>query len=174
MDLIRGHLDAEGSVTVQAALAPLMQRRPAQDGVRDPRSPARRCADALVALSERALSAGGLPTVAGERPPVTVTMPLADLQAGIRHGTFNTGTPISPESARRMACDASVIPMALGSQASRWISVDKAGPSGPGSAEPSWPETLAACIPIVTLQRRDARSTTSGTGPTQDPPPSAT
>ncbi|HEX3813438.1 MAG TPA: DUF222 domain-containing protein [Mycobacteriales bacterium] len=116
MDLIRGRLDAEGSATVQAALAPLMQQRPAEDGVRDPRSPARRCADALVALSEQALNRGDLPTGAGERPHVTVTMTLADLQAGAGHATLNTGTPISPETARRIACDASVIPILLGSE----------------------------------------------------------
>jgi hypothetical protein len=115
MDVIRGRLDAEGSATVQAALAPLMRARSAEDGIKDPRSPARRCADALVALSEQALSRGELPTVAGERPHVTVTMSLDDLQAGTGHGTLNTGAPISPETARRIACDASIIPIVLGS-----------------------------------------------------------
>ncbi|HEX3815605.1 MAG TPA: DUF222 domain-containing protein [Mycobacteriales bacterium] len=116
MDVIRGRLDAEGSATVQAALAPLMQPRPAEDGVRDPRSPARRCADALVEMSERTLSAGGLPTVAGERPHVTVTIGLNDLRDGTGHATLNTGTPISPETARRIACDATIIPILLGSE----------------------------------------------------------
>jgi hypothetical protein len=115
MDIVLGRLDAEGSATVQAALAPLMQPRPAEDGVRDPRSPARRCADALVALSEQALGRGDLPTVAGERPHVTVTMTLDDLQAGTGHATLNTGAPISAQTARRIACDASVIPIVLGS-----------------------------------------------------------
>jgi hypothetical protein len=115
MDLIRGRLDAEGSATVQAALAPLMQPRPAEDGVKDPRSPARRRADALVALSEQALNQGDLPTVAGERPHVTVTLTLADLRGCTGHATLNTGAPISLETARRIACDASVIPIVLGS-----------------------------------------------------------
>ena len=115
-DVIRGRLDPEASATVQAALAPLMQRRPAEDGVRDPRSPARRRADALVALSEQAFRRGDLPTVAGEKPHVTVTISLDDLRAGTGHATLNTGTAISVEAARRIACDASVIPMVLGSQ----------------------------------------------------------
>jgi hypothetical protein len=116
MDLIRGRLDAEGSATVQAALAPLMQPHPAEDGVRDPRSPARRCADALVALSEQALGHGHLPTVAGEKPHVTVTIGLNDLRDGTGHATLNTGAPISPETARRIACDATIIPILLGSE----------------------------------------------------------
>ncbi|HEX3811238.1 MAG TPA: DUF222 domain-containing protein [Mycobacteriales bacterium] len=115
MDLIRGRLDAEGSATVQAALAPLMQPHAAEDGVKDPRSPARRRADALVALSEQALNRGDLPTVAGERPHVTVTLSLADLRDGTGHATLNTGAPISLATARRIACDASVIPIVLGS-----------------------------------------------------------
>ncbi|HEX3814611.1 MAG TPA: DUF222 domain-containing protein [Mycobacteriales bacterium] len=116
MDLIRGRLDAEGSATVQAALAPLMQPRPAEDGVKDPRSPARRRADALVALSEQALNRGDLPTVAGERPQVTVAIGLDNLRDGTGHATLNTGTPISTETARRISCDASVIPIVLGSE----------------------------------------------------------
>ena len=115
-DVIRGRLDPEASATVQAALAPLMQRRPAEDGVRDPRSPARRRADALVQLSEQALNRGDLPTVAGEKPHVTVTISLDELRSGTGHATLNTGTAISVEAARRIACDASVIPMVLGSQ----------------------------------------------------------
>jgi hypothetical protein len=115
-DVIRGRLDPEASATVQAALAPLMQPRPAEDGIRDPRSPARRCADALVQLSEQALGRGDLPTIAGEKPHVTVTISLDNLRSGTGHGTLNTGTPISVETARRIACDSSVIPMVLGSQ----------------------------------------------------------
>ncbi|HEX3812294.1 MAG TPA: DUF222 domain-containing protein, partial [Mycobacteriales bacterium] len=116
MDVIRGRLDAEGSATVQAALAPLMQPHPAEDGVRDPRSPARRCADALVELSEQTLGAGGLPTMAGEKPHVTVTIGLNDLRDGTGHATLNTGAPVSPETARRIACDATIIPILLGSE----------------------------------------------------------
>ncbi|HEX3812109.1 MAG TPA: DUF222 domain-containing protein [Mycobacteriales bacterium] len=116
MDVIRGRLDAEGSATVQAALAPLMQPRRAEDGVRDPRSPARRCADALVELSEQSLNCGDLPTIAGERPHVTVTIGLDDLREGTGHATLNTGAPISTETARRIACDASVIPIVLGGE----------------------------------------------------------
>ncbi|HEX3811703.1 MAG TPA: DUF222 domain-containing protein [Mycobacteriales bacterium] len=115
-DIIRGRLDPEASATVQAALAPLMQPRPAEDGVRDPRSPGRRCADALVTLSEQALGRGDLPTVAGERPHVTVSITLDDLRDATGQGTLNTGTEISPESARRIACDASIIPIVLGSK----------------------------------------------------------
>lgn len=46
----------------------------------------------------------------GEKPHVTVTMRLDDLSA-----TLNTGQPITAETARRIACDASIIPVVLGS-----------------------------------------------------------
>jgi hypothetical protein len=69
----------------------------------------------LVELSERSLGRGDLPTVAGERPHVTVTIGFDDLRDGTGHGILNTGAPISPQTARRIACDASVIPIVLAS-----------------------------------------------------------
>jgi hypothetical protein len=45
----------------------------------------------------------------GEKPHITVTMRLDDLTA-----TLN-GQPITAEHARRIACDAAIIPMVLGS-----------------------------------------------------------
>jgi hypothetical protein len=69
-----------------------------------------------VTLSEQALDRGDLPTVAGERPHVTVTIGLNDLRDGTGHGTLNTGAPVSSETARRIACDATIIPIVLGSE----------------------------------------------------------
>ncbi len=124
MDYVRGRLDAEASATVQAALGAFAQPQPAQDGVPDTRSGSRRAADALVELCSRALADGGLPTVGGEKPHVTVTIALDDLRS--KHsdetlrrpgtGTLGTGAAITAEAARRIACDASIIPILLGSQ----------------------------------------------------------
>jgi hypothetical protein len=44
-----------------------------------------------------------------------VTLTLADLRDGTGHATLNTGAPISLATARRIACDASIIPIVLGS-----------------------------------------------------------
>ncbi len=123
MDYIRGRLDSEASATVQAALGALAQPEPAQDGVPDSRSRSRRMADAWVELCGRALADGGLPTVGGEKPQVTVTIALDDLRGKASDqtlrrpgtGTLNTGAPITAEAARRIACDASIIPILLGS-----------------------------------------------------------
>jgi hypothetical protein len=139
MDYLRGRLDSEASATVQAALGALAQPEPAHDGLPDTRSGSRRMADALVDLCDRALAGGGLPAVGGEKPQVTVTISLDDLcgngaasqqttvAAGQpnfpttnrtrRHpgtGTLGTGAPITAEAARRIACDAAIIPIVLG------------------------------------------------------------
>ncbi len=124
MDYIRGRLDAEASATVQAALGAYAQPQAAQDGVPDTRSRSRRTADALVKMCDRALAGGDLPAVGGEKPQVTVTIALDDLRgkqtdATLRRtgtGTLGTGAAITAGAARRIACDAAVIPIVLGSQ----------------------------------------------------------
>jgi hypothetical protein len=128
MYYLRGRLDSEASAAVQAALGALAQPEPAQDGVADTRSGSRRMADALVEMCDRALASGGLPAVGGEEPQVTVAISLDDLRGQAPDeapapatrrpgtGTLGTGAAITPDAARRIACDASVIPMVLGSQ----------------------------------------------------------
>ncbi len=123
MDHVRGRLDSEASATVQAALGAFAQPQPAQDGVPDSRSRSRRLADALVEMCDRMLADGGLPAVGGEKPHVTVTITLDDLRGKqpdetLRRpgtGTLGTGAAITAEAARRIACDAAVIPIVLGS-----------------------------------------------------------
>ncbi len=124
MDYVRGRLDSEASATVQAALSAFAQPEPAVNGVPDSRSGSRRMADALVELCGRALADGDLPAVGGEKPQVTVTITLDDLRGkhsddrSVRPGTgtLGTGAAITAEAARRIACNADVIPIVLGSQ----------------------------------------------------------
>lgn len=103
-DLLRGRLDAEAAAMVRSAIDAV-----SAPGPRDARTPARRCADGLVELCRRYLDSGQLPTQGGEKPHITVTMRLADLSA-----TLGTGQPVTAEAARRLACDASIVPVVLG------------------------------------------------------------
>jgi hypothetical protein len=130
---IRGRLDAEAAATVQAALDPLAAPLPADEqGVKDPRTPARRRADALVQAARLLLDAGALPTQGGQRPHLTVTITLDDLRGNTDSGTTDAGTTdpagtgtgtadldtgagtITAAAARRIACDAHTIPVVLG------------------------------------------------------------
>ena len=108
---LRGDLDAVGGEYLHTALAALMNGdRPAGD----PRGHAERQADALVALARGALDGGSLPDVRSERPHVRVTIDWQALCAergapGVAGGELGWTGPITPETARRLACDASVV-----------------------------------------------------------------
>jgi Domain of unknown function (DUF222)/HNH endonuclease len=80
------------------------------------RTASQRDADALVELAHRALEAGDLPTEGGERPQVVVTVSLAVLRGRIGSASLALGGPINADVARRIACDAQVIPMVLGAR----------------------------------------------------------
>src|SRR5882757_73164 len=114
-DLIRGRLEAEGSAIVRAAIDALAAPAPAVDGERDPRSPGRRRAEAFIEICRRFLTGGAAPTQGGEKPHVTVTVSFRDLQLGLA-GHLDAGQPVTAETVRRLACDASIIPMVLGSR----------------------------------------------------------
>ncbi|MGH3998940.1 MAG: DUF222 domain-containing protein, partial [Pseudonocardiaceae bacterium] len=90
-------------------------RRPPTDGVTDTRSPTRRNADALVEAMSCLLDEGGLPTQGGQRPHLVLTMKLSDLIDGLGTATLDTGGYLTAAEARRLACDAAIIPMVLGS-----------------------------------------------------------
>jgi hypothetical protein len=94
-----GTLDPEGGALLLAALQPLAA--PAGDD--DRRTPRQRRADALVELARRQLDHGDLPVSGGERPHVTVLVPLDTLlrQPGAppaESGTHRTA-PTSPTQA---------------------------------------------------------------------------
>ncbi len=135
MHTLAGSLDVEGAAILAAALDPLSAPRPSSADGPDPRTPSRRRADALIELARRALAAGDLPDCGGDRPQVIVTMTLEQLRVRLDDATSSeaagTGAagpgaadvgvgvgsrvPLSIASARRIACDAQVIPVLLGS-----------------------------------------------------------
>jgi hypothetical protein len=90
-------------------------------------------ADAFGHLLRHASETESIPTVAGEKPHIVVTINFDDLRNGlgeqtrrtvdraeqVKHhrpglGTLNTGDAVTPDTARRLACDAKIIPMLLG------------------------------------------------------------
>jgi hypothetical protein len=105
---IDGSLDPESGQSLLTALR-AVQDAWARDGVPDPRSAPQRRADALTELCRVFLDRSYRPEVAGERPHVVITVDLETLQGkpGRRSELEDTG-PITPETARRLACDAGV------------------------------------------------------------------
>ena len=112
---LRGCLDKESAALALAVLEPLSAPQPSIDGVPDTRVPERRNADAFLQLCQLATPA--LPDVRGERPHLFVTTTLDSLQRkiGSAPGSLEGGYLISKTAIRRIACDANIIPVVLGS-----------------------------------------------------------
>jgi hypothetical protein len=106
MVAIDGLLDPEAGETLLTALEPLARPTTADDE----RSAAQRRADALTELARRQLEGGRLPQSGGVRPQVAVTIELASLlgQAGLPGGEGAWMGPLPAETARRLACDATL------------------------------------------------------------------
>jgi hypothetical protein len=106
MVAIDGLLDPEAGETLLTALEPLARPGSAEDD----RSGSQRRADALTELARRALEGGRLPNSGGVRPQLTVTIELASLlgNAGLPGGEGAWTGPLPAETARRLACDATV------------------------------------------------------------------
>lgn len=130
----RGWFDTESTAILRSALSPLAAPAGAHapgdcedstcdhgagERLPDPRSVAEREGDAVVELARRMMLVGELPTEAGSRPQVTVTISLEDLRgngAGLLEAGDGIGRGIIPAAdARRIACDAGIIPVVLGS-----------------------------------------------------------
>jgi hypothetical protein len=113
---VRGNLDPELTALLRSQLMPLAAPQPAKDGARDLRTTARRNADALAELLRRYAAAELSPSSHGTAASVTVTMTLETLERrlGSPGATLDWSGPVSAETARRLACDARVIPVVLG------------------------------------------------------------
>jgi hypothetical protein len=116
MGMVRvdGDLDLETGETLLTALRAVLDAESRSAGPDDTRTPAQRRADALGEVCRQWLDLGDRPTVAGERPHVTVTVGTDALAGEVRGGDGaslseldHTG-PVDPELARRISCDGSI------------------------------------------------------------------
>ncbi|MBM9468106.1 HNH endonuclease signature motif containing protein [Nakamurella leprariae] len=127
---ITGHLDDEGVETLRQATdplaAPAASNPPgdargaaspdpaAGNAPKDPRSAATRRAHALTQALQRALRAAAVGEHGGVRPHVTVTISLEELRSQLGTALLDHGGPIPARDARRLACDAGILPAVLG------------------------------------------------------------
>ncbi len=110
---IDGDLDPENGETVLTALRAILDSE-ARAGGHDDRTPAQRRADALAEICRQSLDRAGRPEVAGERPHIVVTVGLDALTSGAGRAELDHTGPVSPETARRIACDASISRVIMG------------------------------------------------------------
>lgn len=131
-------LDTEAAAVISAALDPLCSPRRRPDpsrgagldtepddvaaasrrdaAIADDRTAGQRRVDALVEVCRLALCAGDLPGNGGDRPQLSVTMRFDELRDQVGFATLDSGERLTPAQARRLACDAQVLPAVLGSQ----------------------------------------------------------
>ncbi len=116
MGMVRvdGDLDPETGETLLTALRAVLDAE-SRTGGADGRTPAQRRADALGEVCRQWLDLGDRPTVAGERPHVTVTVGTDALAGEDGAGSaasslseLDHAGPVDPSLARRIACDGSV------------------------------------------------------------------
>jgi hypothetical protein len=106
LGVIDGTLDPLGAETVMTALHAFA----APTGAEDDRTPGQRRADALTEICRRVLAFTAPPTTGGERPQVTVIVPLAELEerVGAQPGELAWTGPTTAALLRRLLCDAAI------------------------------------------------------------------
>jgi hypothetical protein len=109
----RGQMDAETADELEAMLGPLTKPHKQPDGSPDPRSLVQRQGDALCDIIHLAAKSDGLPKQGGQKPHLNVHLDLNVLTDAVATATLDSGTPLCPSAARRLACDADVIPIVL-------------------------------------------------------------
>jgi hypothetical protein len=107
----RLRLDPEGKEVLEAILGLLSAPKPTPD-CSDLRNSDQRRGDALVEICRRAAAAGTTPTA--PKTALWVTVALADLQTGCGAGSTLDGQLLRIQTIRRIACDAMIIPVVMG------------------------------------------------------------
>jgi Domain of unknown function (DUF222)/HNH endonuclease len=136
---VDGDLDPETGQVLITALRSVIDAEERQPGT-DRRTFAQRKADALGEICRRWLDSADRPQVSGERPHVTITVDLEALEgrSGFRCELDDAGT-ITPETARRWACDASI---------ARVITVGRSEPLEVGRRTPVVPASLRRAVAV--------------------------
>jgi hypothetical protein len=107
---VDGDLDPEAGETLLTALRAVLDAESRSRPQDDLRTPAQRRADALGEICRQWLDKADRPTVADERPHVTVTVGAEALQnTSANTSELDHVGPVDPEAARRLGCDASVM-----------------------------------------------------------------
>jgi hypothetical protein len=114
---VDGDLDPEAGESLLTALrAVLDAEAKTTDPTKDTRTAAQRRADALGEICRQWLDSTARPTVAGERPHLTVTVPMEALAGAEAAAAMDHVGLVPAASARRVACDASVLRVVLGAR----------------------------------------------------------
>lgn len=109
MTRVHGELDAEDGQGLITAIRAQMDAETRAASGPDARTPGQRRADALGEICRQWLASRDRPTVGGERPHVVVTIDLESLlERSGRRAELEDTASITPETARRLACDADV------------------------------------------------------------------
>jgi hypothetical protein len=106
---LSGQLGLEDAAILQSALHPLCAPTPDDD-----RRPTQRRADALIDICRLALRTGELPDSGGEPAQLAITIAYNPLLATLGPATTDTGLRLPASTARRLACDAKILPAILG------------------------------------------------------------
>ncbi len=111
MRSVSGMLMPDVAEALEIALGVLSSK----GGEEDTRSHEQRQHDAVGELANHYLAHADLPVVNGERPRVVITIDYDSLVTGRRDawGLLPSGATVSPATARRLACDAELIPAVL-------------------------------------------------------------
>ncbi|MCW2851337.1 MAG: endonuclease [Nocardioides sp.] len=118
--VVKGRGSVEDGAVLRAAMLPLTAPVPEIDPdtcqeLPDRRDYGVRMWDALIQLAQHGLDSDLPPESHGARPRVVITVGLEALRGTLfERGHTDDGLEVSPEVVRRLACDAEIIPMVLG------------------------------------------------------------
>ncbi|WCN83009.1 HNH endonuclease signature motif containing protein [Micromonospora sp. LH3U1] len=107
---LSGTLDAEAAALLRAVIDPLS----APAGPDDTRCAGQRRHDALADVCRLALRVGQLPENGGDPAQLVVTTDYDGLTRQLGAGTLDVGLRLTPDTVRRLACDAAILPAVLG------------------------------------------------------------
>jgi len=109
---VDGDLDPETGESLMTAIGAVLNAEARSRERDDDRTPAQRRADALGEICRQWLDRSDRPVIGGERPHLTVTVGAEELARSGAAELDHAG-PVGSESARRLACDASVMRVVL-------------------------------------------------------------